>query len=301
MAQPLHVSVCALDGRSLEIPLDVQATGADLKAAVATPWNVPAVCQILSVGIVVVEDTQLLAELFEEGSLVLAVTLVKSLDEAIHHLASGCMQVRYAALDAVVKLLPRQVSELHADILSRALEDVDLSGETRAAAVKVLAKVAPGGNTRALETLTKAVADRSPQVRSAAIRGLRKMLPEGSAATVRALGLYARGRPVEVMHSALKAINVVAPGDDTGQSTVDVLELFLESPDKEVSTVATKILTNLAARHNGYAKDTLKRRSALLRSVAHEDRAFHGYPLPFHRTTNKGMLVYRPWSEIEAY
>jgi len=214
------------------------------------------------------------------------------LDEAVHHLTSGDSQARQASFETLVEQLPREVNEWGAQVLSKALEDMDFHEETRAAALKVLAKVAPAGDKQALETFTKCVADRSGRVRSAAIRGLRKMLPEGSEAVVRSLGAYgeayASSRPTEVMVAALQAIYVLAKGDG-GQCTVDMVELFLRSKDKEVSTVAMNILTKLAKRGNSHARDTLRQHR---RTVTNSALQEWGYHMPLHSGGQKGSLAF---------
>lgn len=289
------VTVCTLAGGQLELEIGPKGTGADLKSMIAKLWNAPAICQNLTVGLAVLEDTQLLSELQEEPNSVLMVTLVTRVDEALHGLIHGSRQTREASLEAVVKLLPRQSNPQAAEWLCVALEDVDFHQDTRAQALLLLAKIASLGHASAVNTFTKRVGDRSKVVRAAAIRGLRKMLPAGSKAVVIALGAYSRGRPVEVKLAALKAICVAWPRKDKGSGCVDVLQKFLDAPDTQVSAVVTKMLENLAERGSDYAKHAITQHQNGLRSktppVAEFRHSvnFHGYPVPFHMINRMGQ------------
>jgi len=257
----LLVNVSAINGCQLDLILEAEAKGADLKAAIAEHWKVPCLCQRLCVGTLVVEDEQLLTSLHQEDSPVLSVTLVKSLDEAVKLLSShGCgnRQAKQSSLEAVVQLLPHQVDQWAADLLCCALEDVDFHAETRCAALKLLSRVAPLGDKRSLAIGTQRVADRSCMVRRAAIRLLRRMCPEGSETIVRQLSSCSSRRPKEVMLSALHAIYVVAPGSERGQHTAEAVSLFLQVSDAEVRSMATKVLSKLVANGNIHANVFLR-------------------------------------------
>jgi hypothetical protein len=273
MDADIQVYVCALDGEQLELSLSAQSTCADLKAAVAKIGTSPVCFQTLSVGVSVLKDADCLVDFLEDGSFTLTVTLVKSMNEALRHLTRGSRQSRQAALESIVQLVPRKVDKASAHALSTALEDVDFHEETRAAALKVLAVIAPAGDQLAIDTLTKRVADRSALVRSAAIHGLKRMVPEGDARVIVALQAYASGRPLDVKLAALKAIYAAAPGVDGGVCTVDALKLYMRTSDDDVRRKVSKVLSKLAARGNKYAVEALNNKDIIV--AVEEDQDYH--------------------------
>jgi len=243
-------------GKTKMISMDPQSTVHAVKSHTARRWLIPAACQQLYIGNVVLDNKATLAELYDHveldktGGTALSMTLIVPLKNVLRGVACSSRSEREDGLDVLRWIVPRGDKRAVAAIPAL-LANTDPG--VRRTALEALACVAYPGDNAAIDAANGLLRDRNEAVRVEALKTLYELVPEGNELTIvnlsRCLEQCSWLPPTKML--GLETLTKVARrGDSKAFCTVSLL---LEDLDESVRQAALKALLRLVPEDNKQA------------------------------------------------
>lgn len=257
----IQVSLHGLAGETRKLEMEGDADALRLKQEIAVQMHVPLICQKLISHNVVVSNTSKLTSYCADGSSVLSLTLLMSLDEVYSNLNSEVPDIQVAALMTLAELSLHAGEVAVAAVIAR-FQDKDY--RVRLVALKTLPKIAQIGDRCALEASILCLS-RGKDERAAAVDAIGKLANKGDERTVHAIRALLDDRGVCTQCAAFYALSKVATVEDV----LIAVKAQLEDTHTRVRTHAVKALAKVAERGDTRAVALVLTR---LGDTAHEVR-----------------------------
>mmetsp|Transcript_42313 Transcript_42313/g.76752 ORF Transcript_42313/g.76752 Transcript_42313/m.76752 type:complete len:692 (-) Transcript_42313:17-2092(-) len=173
-ADAISINAHDISGRSMEVVVPPVTAVVTLKHMIADAWHLPAICLRLLAGADVLKDSGLLGT-YADGMTALSVTVIVSMEEALHRLSHSDTAMRLAAVKAFAQVAPKgQRGSLAA--LAKLFHDP--VPEVRSAAIEAFAGLMNSGDEKGVADLQKNLADAQPELRLLTLRLLAEKMPE---------------------------------------------------------------------------------------------------------------------------